>query len=1138
MVITQIKKVIIMNLEYSSNKSDHVIHAVTNTDVELGSKQAKPVPFQAPSTEVRNPGKLQELKEKVMSLIWQGISIKNATWYPAVAEKHFAWMESIGGERMMLGGEGEKIDTMFFSTEDFVKRLKESGGKYATIKTDEEEHIHGFVFKKEEMAEHFIGKTLKGIEGRDQENYGFLDTGWEVQSFDNEVIVFPKQFNKEGEVTVHINSIEVLDQEPAFSTKNTVVISPGLLTLYEVYDDILGEVPAFLQQGINVVLFNYRGYGQSEGLPSEKAVDHDLELILQYLKEQKGITDENLILKGTCLGGGPVSRAALNHPQAKVILDQTFANTDTFIDTLVKKELSSLIPTDDLGDKKEYVERTIGAIGRQVFPHYNNYEKISNMKNELCLVINNSDELIPQMGKSGPDYDENKQNIASLPENLGQNVSIVFLESVRHAEGWYKNSTKNSVTNQGLSQMHDFLDKVGFSHDITAPTDSSSPKARPLTLIRQSEKIYQESAELLENITRLKKELTEEKSSILPILKFSSLEQKNTEMNHLIKKFEKLNNDIDKTINQIVEYQGTNSSELNKELDKRLTEDVSELKRVKDKITKKINRTDEVEISQDEEALKIFDLSQHSPKLMTNSGSVVTQIEVLNQASLSGGHETCGFHSWKNGLISLALSSMPPPQTELVDLFNDVNFFSNEVEPFLANFNSGGGDIPATALHEATNQLLQGKVDKQRYPILDRLATLLSANRENISFLNTAIEGQPLNPFDPSMGDWDKDAINGGGSHLVMNNIVNSIQALKNPGPLTHVFVSGTGGHWVTLIMQKDKNNQIKWYGTDSWENQTKALPNHQSILQKIVQDPNFEAEIIRNEYTSVISSDIGKLAKKLDANGDPLPPLNLSQVAESFEEVLLNINRIIAATKYLKDLKLYKDPNYSTEVSELKKSALFYQNYLNKIPDVRNLKGVQNFFSTYDPYTKFDSNYFENNEISSPLLKSIPILSEVSAMSVDDLMPLEKQFEKLNKNDGSFSPIEYSKVLEKFFDKSGLELKRKLKALGLISNDLNINSKIIEELTLAVSAEQMSKIRTAIKEIHQKRLKDFIIKYGMNGKIGVLPEDLNKALALVKRTVLQENQAKLQIAINQDQEKVKNELISKRQELLDLFET
>ena len=54
--------------------------------------------------------------------------------------------------------------------------------------------------------------------------------------------------------------------------------------------------------GLNVFLFDYRGFGRSEGRPSEAGTYHDAIAVHRYLVEERRFPRERLILFGESLG--------------------------------------------------------------------------------------------------------------------------------------------------------------------------------------------------------------------------------------------------------------------------------------------------------------------------------------------------------------------------------------------------------------------------------------------------------------------------------------------------------------------------------------------------------------------------------------------------------------------------------------------------------------------------------------------------------------------------------------------------------------------------------------------------------------------------------------------------------------------
>ena len=81
----------------------------------------------------------------------------------------------------------------------------------------------------------------------------------------------------------------------------------------------------WLELGVNVFTFDYRGYGRSEGKPGEDGTYHDAQAAVQWL-QQKGFAPRNIIALGKSLGGGVASELALREPLGGLILQSTFTS--------------------------------------------------------------------------------------------------------------------------------------------------------------------------------------------------------------------------------------------------------------------------------------------------------------------------------------------------------------------------------------------------------------------------------------------------------------------------------------------------------------------------------------------------------------------------------------------------------------------------------------------------------------------------------------------------------------------------------------------------------------------------------------------------------------------------------------------
>ena len=90
--------------------------------------------------------------------------------------------------------------------------------------------------------------------------------------------------------------------------------------------DRLFKANLFHRLGLNVLLFDYRGYGRSQGTPSEQGTYKDAEAAWRFLTEKKKIPADRLVIYGESLGNGVALETALRHPPQALILDSAFTS--------------------------------------------------------------------------------------------------------------------------------------------------------------------------------------------------------------------------------------------------------------------------------------------------------------------------------------------------------------------------------------------------------------------------------------------------------------------------------------------------------------------------------------------------------------------------------------------------------------------------------------------------------------------------------------------------------------------------------------------------------------------------------------------------------------------------------------------
>jgi len=77
---------------------------------------------------------------------------------------------------------------------------------------------------------------------------------------------------------------------------------------------------------LNVLIFDYRGYGQSEGSPTEEGTYKDAEAAWRYLTETKGVAPERIVIHGRSLGGAVAAHLARDHTPGALLLESTFTS--------------------------------------------------------------------------------------------------------------------------------------------------------------------------------------------------------------------------------------------------------------------------------------------------------------------------------------------------------------------------------------------------------------------------------------------------------------------------------------------------------------------------------------------------------------------------------------------------------------------------------------------------------------------------------------------------------------------------------------------------------------------------------------------------------------------------------------------
>jgi len=136
----------------------------------------------------------------------------------------------------------------------------------------------------------------------------------------------------------------------------------------------LENVQALVEAGFQVFIFDYRGYGRSQGKPSEPGLALDADAAWAHVRERAGLEMAPLVIFGRSLGGAVAIRLAAHVSGADaLIVESTF----TSLGGMVRHLLGGLPGADRLADG------------------YTSLDRIKQVHLPLLVIHGEEDELIP-----------------------------------------------------------------------------------------------------------------------------------------------------------------------------------------------------------------------------------------------------------------------------------------------------------------------------------------------------------------------------------------------------------------------------------------------------------------------------------------------------------------------------------------------------------------------------------------------------------------------------------------------------------------------------------------------------------------------------------------------------------------------
>jgi len=135
----------------------------------------------------------------------------------------------------------------------------------------------------------------------------------------------------------------------------------------------LDNIRHLVANGFPVLIFDYRGYGLSDGRPSEKGLYKDGLAAYDFLANRKGLSPEEIVLFGRSLGVAVAVEIGLRRPVRSVILESGFTST---------REMARAIPL--FRPFSVFIPR-----------HFDNLKKLPMIRVPKLIIHGTEDELVP-----------------------------------------------------------------------------------------------------------------------------------------------------------------------------------------------------------------------------------------------------------------------------------------------------------------------------------------------------------------------------------------------------------------------------------------------------------------------------------------------------------------------------------------------------------------------------------------------------------------------------------------------------------------------------------------------------------------------------------------------------------------------
>ncbi|CAN6849543.1 BnaC02g38170D [Brassica napus] len=212
---------------------------------------------------------------------------------------------------------------------------------------------------------------------------------------------------------------------------------------------------------VNLIGYDYSGYGRSSGKPSEQNTYYDIEAVYRCLEEQYNVKEQDVILYGQSVGSGPTLELASRLPNLRAVV----------LHSAIASGLRVMYP----------VKRTYW------FDIYKNVDKISTVKCPVLVIHGTSDDVVKwSHGKQL--FDLCKEKYEPLWIKGGNHCDLeLYPQYIKHLKKFV--SAVEKSPHQGQACVPPQTEKARSSTDVREP-------ARPSTDQREKSRTSMDQREM------------------------------------------------------------------------------------------------------------------------------------------------------------------------------------------------------------------------------------------------------------------------------------------------------------------------------------------------------------------------------------------------------------------------------------------------------------------------------------------------------------------------------------------------------------------------------------------------------------------------------------------------------------------